>query len=168
MRPSLFARPFSPKNRLAGESAQCRILFATRTYRRRLPSACATRRVLIRFSKDEERAKSLRQTALAATQSTKISNLPFLRRKKYAALGESACPTRTQVLARQCGTDAFVCQSIDPREFFTRSDVRGCACAATPTLRARPGPTGSMPAPERFPAPRSDRSRSLSLNRSRY
>src|ERR1035438_573301 len=90
MRPSLFARPFSPKNRLAGESAQCRILFATRTYRRRLPSACATRRVLIRFSKDEERAKSLRQTALAATQSTKISNLPFLRRKKYAALGYTA------------------------------------------------------------------------------
>src|ERR1019366_376890 len=50
----------------AGRIAQCRILFATRTYRRRLPSACATRRVLIRFSKDEERAKSLRQTALAA------------------------------------------------------------------------------------------------------
>src|ERR1039458_5153235 len=93
MRPSLFARPFSPKNRLAGESAQCRILFATRTYRRRLPSACATRRVLIRFSKDEERAKSLRQTALAATQSTNISNLPFLRRKKYAVLARIGRPT---------------------------------------------------------------------------
>jgi len=35
--------------------------------------------------------------------------------------GESACPTKAQVLAGQSGTDAFVCQPGSLRDAFTVS-----------------------------------------------
>ena len=39
-----------------------------------------------------------------------ITEIP---RAKLVLAGESACPTKTQALADQCGTDAFVCQPRD-------------------------------------------------------
>jgi hypothetical protein len=33
--------------------------------------------------------------------------------------GESACPTKTPALAHQGGTDALVCQHVDPGDSFT-------------------------------------------------
>jgi hypothetical protein len=42
-------------------------------------------------------------------------------RENYVALGESACPTKTQTLAEQSGTDASVCQPGDPSDSFTAS-----------------------------------------------
>ena len=46
-----------------------------------------------------------------------------LRKNRLA--GESACPTMTQALANQRGTDAFVCQHCDPGDFFSPSHGRG-------------------------------------------
>src|ERR1039458_6224046 len=39
--------------------------------------------------------------------------------------GESACPTKTQALVHQSGTDAFVCQPGDLSDSFTASHGRG-------------------------------------------
>jgi len=39
--------------------------------------------------------------------------------------GESACPTKTELVARQSGTDASVCQHLDFSDSFTPSDSRG-------------------------------------------
>src|ERR1035438_8976201 len=45
-------------------------------------------------------------------------------RKNWLA-GESACPTEAQALARQRGTDAFVCQPGDLSDSLTASYGRG-------------------------------------------
>jgi len=55
--------------------------------------------------------------------------------KKNRLAGESACPTQTQILPHQCGTDASVCQSGDVGKFFTASD----GALSSPILRSAPG-----------------------------
>src|SRR6266566_2802795 len=48
--------------------------------------------------------------------------------------GGSACPTKTQTLPHQCGTDASVCQPGDSGEFFTASEGAGSSrCTRLPT-----------------------------------
>ena len=45
--------------------------------------------------------------------------------RRIRLAGESACPTKTQAIAHQRGTDAFVCQPGDLSVSFTAPDARG-------------------------------------------
>ncbi len=61
---------------------------------------------------------------MSANGSSGNASIPQEPRKNELA-GESACPTRTQALAQQCGTGAFACQLFNPNDYFTVSHGRG-------------------------------------------
>ena len=59
--------------------------------------------------------------------------------RKNRLAGESACPTKTQALADQRGTDAFVCQPGDLSDYsrLLRERLSGVKRGATPGAFAR-------------------------------
>src|ERR1039458_847167 len=62
---------------------------------------------------------------------------PFATGRRLA--GESACPTKTQALAHQSGTDAFVCQPRDRSDCFHRFSGSGARPANSAPRRSRLG-----------------------------
>jgi hypothetical protein len=58
-----------------------------------------------------------------------------LRKNRLA--GESACPTQPQILLRQCGTDASVCQSGGLVRIFSQLLRERCLRDARPKFKAR-------------------------------